>query len=250
MRLDGGGQELRHLGLERADLDELVEGELRFRELADRDERPVDADRADGAVETRAVEEARVAQGVRFVDAATDRRDDLLDDAHQMRLVLEERRHGLEHAAALDEDVLVTVDEDVGDGRVLEERLERSQARHLVHHLGDEEVELLGVEGQALGHDPVGDDAVDLAPKLLPRQLLERREVELLDETAVEANLRVEQLLVGRGRRRGGGGRHGLRRLGNGHDRRRRRGLARPSRRAGGEGRRRSRLRWNAGHPG
>src|SRR5829696_1625890 len=52
--------------------------------------------------------------GARFVDAAPDRRDDLLDDAHQMRLVLEQRRHRLEHAAALDEDVLVAVDQDVG----------------------------------------------------------------------------------------------------------------------------------------
>ena len=93
-----------------------------------------------GAIEARAVEEAGVAERARFVDAPADGRDDLLDDAHEMRLVLEERRHRLEHAAALDEDVLVAVDQDVVDGRVLEQRLERPEPDHLVDHLRHEGV--------------------------------------------------------------------------------------------------------------
>ena len=63
-RLDGGGEHFRHLRPDGVDLDELVERELRLRELADRDQRAVDADRAHGAVEARAVEEAGVAQGL------------------------------------------------------------------------------------------------------------------------------------------------------------------------------------------
>src|SRR5215212_6939721 len=106
-----------------------------------------------------------------------------------MRLVLEQRRHRLEHAATLDEDVLVAVDQDVGDRRVLEQGLERAETRHLVHDLGDEEVELPGVEGEALGDDPLRDDAVDLAAQLVGRQLLERGEVELLDQAPVQAHL-------------------------------------------------------------
>ena len=86
--------------------------------------------------------------GLEFVDAPTDRRDDLLDDAQEVRLVLEQRRHRLEQAAPLDEDVVVTVDEDVGDRRILEERFERAKPGHLVHDLGDERVELLGVRAR------------------------------------------------------------------------------------------------------
>ncbi len=159
-----------------------------------------------------------------------------------MRLVLEQRRHRLEHAAALDEDVLVAVDQDVGDRRVLEQGLERAETRHLVHDLGDEEVELPGVEGEALGDDPLRDDAVDLAAQLVGRQLLERGEVELLDQAPVQAHLGVEELLVRRGGRRrhgGDGGRRGLRRL----DRERRRDDGRQRRDdRRGRGRRRGRL--------
>jgi hypothetical protein len=68
---------------------------------------------------------------------------------------------------------------------------------------GDEAVELLGVEGQALGDDPAGDHAVDLAPQLVDRKLLDGAQVELLDEALVQPHLGLEQFLV---RRRGGGG--------------------------------------------
>ena len=90
---------------------------------------------------------------MRFIDAAADRRDDLVDDAQQMLLVLEAHAAGLEHAAALDIDAFVAVDQDVADGRVLEQRLERPEAGHLVEDLGDEVVELLGVERQPLDQD-------------------------------------------------------------------------------------------------
>jgi hypothetical protein len=87
--LHRGGEHFGHVRRKRADLDQLVERQLVLGEFADRDQRPVDADRADRRVEARAVEHARVAHRMRFVDAAADGRDDLVDDAQQMRLVLE-----------------------------------------------------------------------------------------------------------------------------------------------------------------
>ena len=103
-RLHGGGQQLGHLRLDRADLDQLVQVERLLGELADRDQRAVDADRPHRDVDARAVEQARVAERMRFIDPAADRRDDLVDDAQQMRLVLEAAGHRLEQAVALDED--------------------------------------------------------------------------------------------------------------------------------------------------
>ena len=157
--------------------------------------------------------------GLDLVDAPADGGDDLLDDAHEMRLVLEQRRHRLEHAAALDEDVLVAVDEDVGDARVLEQGLEGAEPGHLVHHLGHEGVELLRVEGQALALDPIRDHGPDLAAELLFRQLLESGEVQFIEQLLVQAHLGVEQLLLaeeGAGGRLGEGDRrhrHRLRRV-------------------------------------
>ena len=90
--------------------------------------------------------------------------------------------------------------------RVLEQRLERAEARHLVEDFGDEGVELVGVERQPLDHDVLRDQLLDVRAHLVFRQLLQRREVDLLDQPAVQPHLGVEQLvaeqrIVRRGRR-------------------------------------------------
>ena len=65
---------------------------------------------------------------------------------------------GLEDAVLLDEDLLVGVDQDVGDRRVLEQRLERAEAQHLVEQLLDQEVELARVERGRLVDQELADD--------------------------------------------------------------------------------------------
>ena len=194
--LHGRRQQLGHLRPDRADLDQLVQVERLLGEFADRDQRAVDGDRPHRDVDARAVEQARVAHRMRFVDAPADRRDDLVDDAQQVRLVLEAHAAGLEHAAALDIDAFVAVDQDVGDGRVLEQRLERAEPGHLVEDLGDEVVELLLVERQPLDQDVLGDQLLDVRADLVLGQLLQRRQVDLLDQPAVQADLGVEQLVA------------------------------------------------------
>ena len=86
-----------------------------------------------------------------------------------MRLVLEAHAARLEHAGALDVDAFVAVDQDVVDGRVLEQRLERAEPGHLVENLGDEVVELLLVERQALDQDVLGDQLLDVRAGSRPR---------------------------------------------------------------------------------
>ena len=120
----------------------------------------------DRDVDARAVEQARVAQRMRFIDPAADRRDDLVDDAQQMRLVLEAHAGRLEHAAALDVDAFVAVDQDVVDGRVLEQRLERPEPGHLVEDFGDEVVELLRVEREPLDQDVLRRRAAGCAARI------------------------------------------------------------------------------------
>ena len=66
-----------------------VSGDLR--ELADRDARAAERDRPDDGVDARAVLEARVDERRRLVDAATERRDDALDDGAHALVVGEAR---------------------------------------------------------------------------------------------------------------------------------------------------------------
>ena len=115
--MDRGGQHLGHVLRDRAELDQPVQAELVLGEFADRHQRPVDADRPDRRVEARAVEHARVDHRLRFIDAAADRGDDLVDDPKEMRLVLERDVHLLQLALPFDEAVLVAVDQDVVDRR-------------------------------------------------------------------------------------------------------------------------------------
>ena len=176
-------------------LDQLVQVERLLGEFADRDQRAVDADRPHRDVDARAVEQARVAQRMRFIHAAADRGHDLVDDAQQMLLVLEAHAAGLQQAAALHIDAFMTVDQNIGDGLVLEQRLERTETRHLVEDLGDEVVELLLIERQPLDQDVLRHQLLDMRPHLVFRQLLQRREVDLLDQPAMQPHLGVEQLV-------------------------------------------------------
>ena len=61
-------------------------------EAADAEARPVERQRRNDGVDARAVRQARVDDGLRFVDAAAHLRDDLLDDVQQVRVVLEPHR--------------------------------------------------------------------------------------------------------------------------------------------------------------
>ena len=114
-RLHGGGKQFRHLRAQRADFDELVQVERFLGKFSDRDQRTIDADRAHGDVHARAIEQARVAKRMRFIDAPPDRGNDFVDDAQKMRFVLEAAGDRLKQAAALDVNILVSVDQDIAD---------------------------------------------------------------------------------------------------------------------------------------
>ena len=73
---------------------------------------------------------------------------------------------------------------------------------HLVDDLVDEVFELLRVERDALGQHVLGDQRGDLPPHLAFRHLLDRREIDLLDQPAMQPHLRVEQLVAQRRDRR------------------------------------------------
>ena len=140
--------------------------------------------------------QARVAKRMGFVDAAADRGHDFVDDAQQVLLVLEAHRQRLEHAAALHIDAFVAVDQDVADGGVLEQRLERTQAGHLVENFRDEFGEFLRVQRQPLGQHVLRHQLLDVPADFVLRQLFQRRKIDLLDQPAMQAHLGVEQLVA------------------------------------------------------
>ena len=91
LALHAGGEELRGLGRERAELDQVVHRVRVARELPDRQRRALERERRDDRVDAAAVGQARVDHRRGLVDAPADLRDDLVDDAQQVRVVDEGR---------------------------------------------------------------------------------------------------------------------------------------------------------------
>ena len=122
-------------GVSVPNVDQVVDRVRVARELPDRQRRPAQRERRDDRVDAAAVGEARVDHRRGLVDAAADLRDDLVDDPQQVRVVDEGRVGALDLAVALDVDVVVAVDHDLGDGVVAQQRLERAVAEDVVGDL-------------------------------------------------------------------------------------------------------------------
>ena len=99
-------------------------------------------------------------------------------------------------AAALDVDLVRPVDEDVADRRVLEQHLQRAEAERLVEHLVDEPLALHAVEQRVFGVAQALDDQADLAAERVALQVADARQVELVDQLAVDEPLELLEALV------------------------------------------------------
>src|SRR5205823_10452282 len=97
-------------------------------ESANGNRRPVQRQRRNDRVHAAAIGQTGIDHRTDFIDAAADLRHDTIDDLQEMRVVAELNGCPLHLAAALDIDVLRTVDQNIADRVVLKEELERSQA--------------------------------------------------------------------------------------------------------------------------
>ena len=188
--LDRPFQQHHHLGREGLEVEQVFELQRIGAEAANRNARPVQGQRRNDGVDARAVRQAGVDHRADFVDAPADLRHDAVDDLHQV-VVVAERDAGLFHlAAALDVDVLRAVDQDVADRRVLQQQLERAEAERLVEHLFDQPLALVAVEQRVFGVAQVFDDEADFAAQHVAFQVAHARQVELVDQLAVNRRLR------------------------------------------------------------
>ena len=96
-----------------------------------------------------------------------------------------------DHAIALDKDLLRAVDQDVGDGWVLEQRLKRPKAQQLVEHVGDQLLALDEIERMILLGQLLADDVADFGLDLRVRHLVERGQVDQVEQPLVKLDLEV-----------------------------------------------------------
>src|ERR1700687_4210081 len=97
--------------------------------------RTVDGERRDDHVYAGSVGETGVHHGRGFVHPPPDRGYDLVDNVHQVGIILETDIGFFQHARTLDVDLLGAVDQDVTDGRILKQWFQWAQAEDFVQDL-------------------------------------------------------------------------------------------------------------------
>ena len=148
-------------------------------ETANGENRSIDRQRRNDDVDARAVGQACVAHRRRFVHASAHVGNDLVDDVTEVGFVLEDNVGPFQHAGALDVDLLVGVDQDVVDGRVLQQRLQRTQSEHLVQHLARQAVSFAGAERRVRLREELMDYLLHLHSGL---EVLQGRELFQVDQ--------------------------------------------------------------------
>ena len=158
---------------------------------------PDQADGRDDGVDARAVHEAGVDHRAGLIDAAADGRDDAVDDAHHVVVVLERDVGQLQLAGTLDVDLARAVDHDFRDALVTQQGLERTEADDLIGDLLQHPDALGAGEGETLLLDDLAEDLLDLAPDL---DLVGQVElgVQVLDDPLLDAELGVPERLPDR----------------------------------------------------
>src|SRR5206468_2903030 len=107
---------------------------------------------------------------------------DLVYDPQKVAFVLEANRRDLDFAATLDAHLLVSIDDDVGDRMVLEQRFQRAKSKQLVEDVGDELLALAFVEQAGFAREHIADEVADLGLELLARHLLDDGKIDLVDQ--------------------------------------------------------------------
>jgi hypothetical protein len=152
-------------------------------------------ERRDDGVDTRPVAEPGVHHRTRFVDPPADRAHDPLDNPQQVAVILEHDVGLLEPAVPLDVDLVEPVDQDVGNVRIAEQRLERTESEQLVQHVADEALPLQQAERRRSRFiaDHFHDEIADLGLGLLAGDAVQALEIQAIQELLVDPGL---QLLI------------------------------------------------------
>ena len=195
--LDDGLEQLEHRLGEALGPQQVLARERVALELTDREMGPVERQRLDDRVDAGAVGQARVHHGRGVVDAPADGRDDPVDHLQQVTVVLEHHVGALQPPVALDVHLLVGVDQDIGDLGSWISGSSGPEAEDLVQHLPDHQVPLVEVERHRFLGDEVMHDLPDGLGDLRSVQPVQIRQIESLEQTAMDAPL---DLLAARGR--------------------------------------------------
>ena len=133
---------LRH----RAQTFKLGHGRNAIRELSNGDDWPLEGNRRDHGIDAVAVGKARINDGARLVQAATQGRKDAIDHHHDL---LRRVKHTLcreERSSPLVIEGAAAIDHDLAHGRIIQQWLQWPEPHHLIDDLAHELVLAVGID--------------------------------------------------------------------------------------------------------
>ena len=119
---------------------------------------PSRGERRNNRVHAGAIGQAGIHHGRRLIDAPAHARNDALDDLHEVLVVFEGQAGQFQLAGALDVNLVEAVDENIGDGVILQQGFERAQAEYFVQDFARQPLALGKAEGNNLAVDRVADE--------------------------------------------------------------------------------------------
>ena len=210
--LDAGLQEPRHRRRQGPESDQAVHAQQVALEFPDGDARSLQRQRRNDGIDAAAVGKARIDEGGRLVDVASQRRDDALDHAHHRLRRAERFFDALQLAFPLHVDLGRAVDHDLADRVVGEPGLQRTEPEGFVEHVLDQLVAVeVRIQLPGLVHpaDDLPDARFGLLPQLVGPERVEIQpaQVQRLDQPAVHELQRLSLRPGRRGARHRGSGR-------------------------------------------
>ncbi len=175
---DGGTQVYGHLIAHGAEKGQLFKAQLVFAELADRNQRAAQRDRRDDRIEPRPVRQTGIDIGRRFVEPPARHADNLLQDAPQMRLILELHIGDLEQTTLFYENLFRPIDQNVGNRLIIDQDLKRAKAHHLIIEVFDQPIPFRAADGHTLRWNQRFEDRSDLGLNIGLRGLHQRGKVQ------------------------------------------------------------------------
>src|ERR1035437_2425787 len=161
-------------------------------EPADAEAGAVERQRRNYGVDARTVLQARIDNRLGFIDAPAHLGHDLLDDVQQVGIVLEADGGFGELAVALDEYLVIAVDQDVAEAGLFEQRFQGAETEDFVEHFLDDLGLLGGRHGHALFVEQAFHDAADLGADAVLGDGRGALQVEHADELAVDLRFEFE----------------------------------------------------------
>jgi hypothetical protein len=168
-RLHAALQQFQHSFGERQPGDQVLALHPMAAETADAKQRSIDGYGRDGGVDARAIRQAGVHQRRTLIDAAPHAGHHFLDDAQQVGVVLELDRRTIQLAGPLHVYQLGSGDQNIADGRILQQWLEGSQSEDFVQNLFDDAVFLDQAEWRLLFIHQLCHGHADLRPHAVAR---------------------------------------------------------------------------------